>query len=314
MGVEMEFQTMRFGLDMPNMGVCGSAQALAELAAEAEEAGWDAIFVWDTVYAKMSDPRNDPTCDPWIALAAIAARTHRIRMGTMVTPVTRRRPWKLARETVTLDHLSGGRLILPVGLGSLDDGAFSRVGEITDRKTRASRLDEGLEILNGLWSGKPFKFSGEHFRVDEMAFQPGPHQFPRIPVWVVGAWSRMKSMQRAVRWDGILPVKYSSDGQSLADEGNALAGGMTPTDIREMKAYIEEQRLKAGIASSEKSFDIVIGGTTPGQDPARAAQIVRPYAQAGATWWLEALWKIFYKAPGDLEILRLRIKQGPPRQ
>jgi hypothetical protein len=309
----LQFHQMRFGLDMPNMGACGSARALAELAYEAEQAGWDGFFVWDSVYAKMSDPRNDPTCDPWIALAAVAARTTRIRMGTMVTPVTRRRPWKLARETVTLDHLSGGRLILPVGLGTLDDGAFSRVGEIKDRKIRAQRLDEGLEILNGLWSGKPYRFSGEHYQVEKMAFLPKPYQSPRIPIWVVGAWPRMKSMRRAALWDGILPVKYNDQGQSMADEGNNTAGGMSPDDIRGMKTYLEKQRTESKKNLSYGTYDIVIGGVTPADDPALSADVILPYAEAGATWWLEAVWKTFYEYPGDIEVLRKRIRQGPPR-
>jgi hypothetical protein len=309
----MEAKTIRFGLDMPNMGACGSAQALAELAVEAEEAGWDGIFVWDTVYAEMTDPRNNPTCDPWIALAAIACRTQKIRLGTIVTPITRRRPWKLARETVTLDHLSNGRLILPVGLGALVDGAFSKVGEITERKVRARRLDEGLEILKGLWSGKPFKFSGEHYHMDEMVFLPRPFQSPRIPVWVVGAWPRKTSMQRVLRWDGVLPVKYNADGQSLADDGNNRAGGMTPTDIREMKAYIDVQRSQTGTESGAHPYDIVVGGGTLGADSAQEADIIRSYADAGVTWWLVSIWKTFFAAPGDMQALRARIKHGPPQ-
>ncbi len=309
----MSNPTMQFGLDMPNMGACGTPQVLVELALAGEEAGWDAIFVWDTVYAPMRDPRNEPTCDPWIALAAIAARTRRIRFGTMVTPITRRRPWKLARETVSLDLLSGGRLILPVGLGSLDDGAFSRVGEVTDRKTRARRLDEGLAILDGLWSGEPFSFSGEHFHVDEMKFLPKPVQSPRIPIWAVGAWPRPLSMQRAIRWDGILPQKYGPDGQSLAEEGNALAGGMTPADIREMKTYIEERRVLEEHGSPGRRYDIVIGGDMTGKGAEQAVEIMRPYAEAGATWWLESIWKTFYAYPGDLKALRKRIEQGPPQ-
>ncbi len=297
---------MRFGLDLPNMGACGDARVLAELAREAEEVGWEGIFIWDSVYAEMRDPRNLPTCDPWIALAAIATRTARVRIGTMVTPPARRRPWKLARETVTLDHLSNGRLILPVGLGALEDGAFTKVGEATDRKIRAQRLDEALAILNGLWSGRPFSFHGAHFQMDEMTFVPTPAQSPRIPVWVVGAWNRPKSMRRTLRWDGVLPFKMTADGTSLADGGNNLAGGMTPTDVREMKAFIDAQRAQT------TPFDIVLEGETPGDDRARAAAIVRPYAEAGATWWLEPVWKLFYAAPGDLGILRARIQQGPP--
>src|SRR5512137_2437705 len=137
-----EERLMYFGLNLPNMGVCGHTQALADLAVEAEAAGWDGVFVWDSVVVARDDARSSPACDPWIALAAIAARTQRVRIGPMITPLTRRRPWKLARETVTLDHLSDGRLILPVGLGALDDGAFSKVNEETDRKVRAERLDE----------------------------------------------------------------------------------------------------------------------------------------------------------------------------
>jgi len=309
----MESNTIRFGLDMPNMGVCGSAQALADLAVEAEQAGWDGFFVWDTVYAEMDDPRNNPTCDPWIALAAIACRTQKIRLGPLVTPIARRQPWILARETVTLDHLSNGRLILPVGLGALVDGAFSKVGEITERKARARRLDEGLEILAGLWSGEPFKFSGEHFHVDEMAFLPRPMQLPRIPVWVVGAWPRKTSMQRALRWDGILPNKFSADGQNLANDGSSTAGGMTPTDIREMKAFIDEQRNQMGIEPGARPYEIVVGGGTPSADLAQEADTIRPYADTGATWWLESVWKTFYAAPGDMQALRDRIKQGPPQ-
>jgi alkanesulfonate monooxygenase SsuD/methylene tetrahydromethanopterin reductase-like flavin-dependent oxidoreductase (luciferase family) len=298
---------LKFALDLPNMGAYGSAEQLAELALEAETAGWEGIFVWDSVHVDLEDPGNRATYDPWIALAAMAANTSRIRLGTMITPIARRRPWKLARETVTLDHLSGGRLILPVGLGAVEDGAFSKVGEEQDRLIRAQKLDEGLELLTGLWSGRPFSFAGDHFQTQEMTFLPPPVQRPRILIWVVGAWPRKKSMRRALRWDGILPIKMTADGQSLADEGNAQAGGMTPEDVSEMKAYVEQRRTQDG------PFDIILEGETPGHGPAQAAAIVRPYAQAGATWWVEAIWKFFYSAPGDVEAVRQRIRQGPPR-
>jgi alkanesulfonate monooxygenase SsuD/methylene tetrahydromethanopterin reductase-like flavin-dependent oxidoreductase (luciferase family) len=289
------------------MGAYGSAQSLAHLALEAETAGWDAIFVWDSVQVDLENRGNRATYDPWIALAAMAANTSRIRLGTMITPIARRRPWKLARETVTLDHLSGGRLILPVGLGAVEDGAFFKVGEELDRRIRAEKLDEGLEILAGLWSGQPFSFEGKHYQSQEMTFLPRPIQQPRIPVWVVGAWPREKSIRRAIHWDGILPVKMTADGQSLADDGYAQAGGMTPDDVREMKAYVDQRR------TLDRSFDIILEGDTAGGDSARAAGIVRPYAQAGATWWVEAVWKFFYSDPGDVEVVRQRIRQGPPR-
>jgi alkanesulfonate monooxygenase SsuD/methylene tetrahydromethanopterin reductase-like flavin-dependent oxidoreductase (luciferase family) len=296
---------MRFGINIPNMGVCGDARMLAELAHDAEGAGWDGLFVWDSLYVKMEDPRNDPTCDPWIALAAMAMRTSRVRLGTMITPVTRRRPWKLARETVTLDQLSNGRLVMPVGLGYADDGAFSKVNEVTDRKARAQRLDEGLAILNGLWSGEAFAFQGEHYQIESMAFQPRPVQQPRIPVWVVGAWARPKSMRRAIQWDGVLPFRMTSEGESLAEDGAALAAGMSPQDVREMKAYIEERR------TDPRPYDIVLEGNIPPIQQ-EAVDMLAPYVEAGATWWLDSLWQDFYTHPGEVEPLRERILKGPP--
>src|SRR6185437_8645693 len=132
--------------------------------------------------------------------AAMALRTTRVRLGAIISPLSRRRPWKVARETVSLDNLSDGRLILPVGLGALDDGGFGKVGEPTERKTRAELLDESLAILTGLWSGQPFSFSGKHYHLDEMTFTPPPIQRPRIPIWVVGAWPSERSMRRAIRY------------------------------------------------------------------------------------------------------------------
>ena len=206
---------MQYGVNLP---ITVDAQTLARLALEAEIAAWDGVFVWDCL---SGNPENEPEkqaiYDPWIALAAIAMSTRRVRLGTMVTPLSRRRPWKVARETVTLDHLCQGRLILPVGLGSTIDAGFSKVGEEMDRKIRAEMLDEGLAILAGLWSGQPFSYIGQHYQVQEMTFLPPPVQQPRIPIWVVGAWPRMKSLRRALYWDGILPTKQHS-----SPKGNAL--------------------------------------------------------------------------------------------
>ena len=149
---------------------------------EVEESGWDGAFYWDGIAIGAFD-----TYDPWVVMAAMAMRTERVRIGAMLTPPARRRPWKLAREAATLDHLSGGRLVMPVGLGAADDGGFSKVGEPVDRKTRAQKLDESLEILTGLWSGEPFSNQGRHYQIEEMTFLPRPVQRPRIPIWVVGA-------------------------------------------------------------------------------------------------------------------------------
>jgi alkanesulfonate monooxygenase SsuD/methylene tetrahydromethanopterin reductase-like flavin-dependent oxidoreductase (luciferase family) len=259
----------------------GVPRTVAELAREAEEAGWDGVFYWDGISLGAME-----TYDPWVVMAAMAMRTERVRVGAMLTPPARRRPWKLARETMTLDHLSGGRLVLPVGLGAVDDGGFGKVGEPTDRKVRARLLDESLEILTGLWSGKPFSYEGEHYRLEEMTFLPRPVQSPRIPIWVVGAWPSKKSMDRALRYDGILA--YTTRGE------------VTPEDIREIKRYVEENR------EGGDPFDIVWEGETPGDDPDRAASIVGPFAEAGVTWWIESPWSLAGEA------LRARIEQGPP--
>jgi alkanesulfonate monooxygenase SsuD/methylene tetrahydromethanopterin reductase-like flavin-dependent oxidoreductase (luciferase family) len=194
----MEKNLMLYGFVFP----FGDAPAAVEIAQEAEAAGWDGFFVWEPVWG----------VDPWVTLGAIAVRTERIRIGTMITPVSRRRPWKLAGETVTVDHLSNGRVILSVGLGALDTG-FAEFGEEIDRKARAQLLDEGLDIITGLWSGQPFNYDGQYYTIRETTFQPAPPpvQKPRIPVWVVGAWPWPRSMQRAMRYDGILPAGLGAD-------------------------------------------------------------------------------------------------------
>ena len=170
----------------------GDPRAAAELAAEAEAAGWDGVFTFDAIAID-----GQPLYDPWVVLAAIAMRTDRVRLGAMVFAPTRRRPWNFAHQAITLDILSNGRLVLPVGLGTLDDQAFGNVGEPTDARTRARRLDETLAIVEGLGSGEPFSFQGEHYRFGPMTMRPGPVQRPRIPVWVIGAWPHERSMRRA---------------------------------------------------------------------------------------------------------------------
>jgi len=278
---------MQYGVTFPSV----DARTLAELAHDAEEAGWDGVFVWDLIWG----------IDPWVSLAAVALRTERVRFGTMLTPLSRRRPWKVASEVVTLDHLSNGRVILPVGLGAAgpehENSGFPKVGEEIDRKIRAKMLDESLDILDGLWSGQPFSYSGEHYRIQDVTFSPTPMQSPRVPIWVVGAWPRMKSMRRVLRCDGVIPSKMNDDG-SFAE--------MTPADIRAMKVFIDEHR------SEKTPFDIVMEGETPGDDPAKAASIVRPLAEAGVTWWLEAVWGT-PETLGGIEGMRTRVKQGPPR-
>jgi alkanesulfonate monooxygenase SsuD/methylene tetrahydromethanopterin reductase-like flavin-dependent oxidoreductase (luciferase family) len=267
----------------------GDFRRFGELAGEAEAAGWDAVFVADAL--AMIQPFT--WFDPWVVLTAMAMSTERIRIGTMITPPSRRRPWKLARETATLDHLSNGRVILSVGLGAAEhDAGFCKVGEEMDLKVRAQMLDESLAILDGLWRGKPFKFSGEHYNIEKMTQTPAPVQKPRIPIWVIGVWPKDKSMQRALRWDGIIPQKYRPK------PGDMM---MKPADIAAIKKYVDEHRKQRG------GFDILAGGPTPGKSRKKALEIVRAFEAAGATWWIESAWS------GEPEKVRTRIKQGPPR-
>ncbi|MCL4490151.1 MAG: LLM class flavin-dependent oxidoreductase [Chloroflexi bacterium] len=172
---------MQYGLSLPNGGMYHDARSLGEFAHLAEEAGWDGVFLED--YIVWQGHQDVPTYDPWVALAAMALATERVRLGTTVTPLPRRRPWKLAKEAVTLDHLSNGRLILGVGLGDASiDSSFTHFGEVMDVKKRARMLDEALEVLVGFWSGQPFRFDGEHYHLKEITCLPRPVQTPRIPI------------------------------------------------------------------------------------------------------------------------------------
>lgn len=268
----------------------GDPGETADLAALAEAAGWDGVFTWDGIAVGPGD-----TYDPWVVLGAIAMRTERVLIGAIVTPPARRRPWKLARETMTIDRLSGGRLVVPVGLGALDDAAFGGVGEPTDTRTRAELVDESLAILEGLWSGEPFAFEGRHFRFGAMTFRPPPIQRPRIPVWVVGAWPSPRSMARAARWDGIVAQAPAADGTSAAP---------TPDQLRAIAAWLARERAATGQSGP---YDVIAQGTTPANDPGAARVAVAPYADAGATWWIEADWET------SLDGLRGRVEAGPPR-
>jgi len=278
---------MKYGIEIQG----GEPRTVGDLAHEAEEAGWDGVFIADALGIGVKGYADMPWFDTQVALAVIAMRTERIRIGTLIVAVTRRRPWKLAREIMTLDHLSGGRLILGVGLGAAeDDGGFYKVGEEMDLKRRAAIMDETLAILTGLWKGKPFSFKGERYKVDKMSMIPAPVQKPRVPIWVVGVWPKEKSMQRALRWDGIIPQKYK------ATPADTAKSEMT----RDVAAYVAKNR------KGKSEYDIIAGGSTPGKSRKKAAEKVRPFAEAGATWWIESVWS------GE-EKLRARIKEGPPR-
>ena len=280
---------MKFGLDIPTAGAYANARMLAELAAEAEEAGWDGFFIWDVLFS--SKQTDIPIVDPWIALSAIALRTQRMRIGAFLTPLSRRRPWQVARETVSLDHLSNGRLIFGAALGyqELD---FTTFGEEYDAKVRAEKLDEGLEVLKGLWSGETFSFQGKHYQVKDAQMLPKPLQSPRIPIWLAGGWPKRKPLRRAAHWDGIYLMTV-----------NQVTGELLkPEEIREIVAYVKANR------ESTEPFDVAVNGETPA-DRGKAAEIVEQYGEAGVTWWVEL------EAEGEsLEGYRERIRKGPPRR
>lgn len=274
---------MKYGLDVSIAKEYCDPHSLANLAVEAEQVGWDGFFVQDFIYCD-----DAPITDPWIAMAAIAILTSRIRIGAFMTALPRRRPWKVARETVSLDHLSNGRLILGAGLGfQVED--FSAFGEVDNAKVRAEKLDESLTVISGLWTGETVHFEGRHYKVNGVKFLPKPIQSPRIPVWVAGGWPNRKPFRRAARWDGIYVMTKKTNGEDA-----------TPEDIREMIDYIHVYRCEdAG------TFEVAFAGKTP-TDPQTSAEVVRPYAEAGVTWWLEGIWD-------SLDKTTKRIRSGPPK-
>ncbi len=287
---------MRFGMSLPLTHDYADAALLCRLASDAERAGWDGFFLWDDV---AGGPDAPPMTDPWVALSAIAGATHTMRIGPMVAILPRRRPWKVARETVALDHISGGRLILGVGIG---DGPIEgpQLNEEQDQRTRGAMLDEALDVITGLWSGEPFSYSGAHYRTQDTRFLPRPVQAPRIPIWVGGAWPNKPPFRRAARWDGVCPL----------GKGLGLGEMLRPEQVREIAAYVNAHR------TTTDPWDIVHIGTTSGTDVAADTAIVRTYADAGVTWWLENIspWAFAWTegSPWPLEQMHYRILQGPP--
>lgn len=267
---------MKFAVNLPPIGGFADARVLADLARQADDAGWDGFFMWDHVAL----PWDEHVADPWIALAACAMATSTIKLGTMVTPVARRRPWKLARETATLDRLSGGRLILGVGLGIYPQ-EYEGMGDETNPHVRAEMLDEGLDVLTGLWSGEKFSHEGKHYTVRDQQFRPTPVQQPRIPIWVAGMWPNKRPFRRAARWDGVFPID-----SALRD--------LSPETFAEIVEYTCRHR------TSDEPFDVSCGGTTASPNDTKH---VGAYERAGVTWWQEAI-----------QVQQVaRIAAGPPR-
>ena len=275
----MTAKALRYGMILPG----GSATEQLELAVLAEQAGWDGLFVWEAAYG----------VDAWTLLAAIAARTSRLRLGTMLTPLPWRRPWKVASQVATLDQLSAGRAILAVGVGALM-ADLPDTGEVTDLRIRAELMDEGIDLIRALWQGEQ-AYRGQHYGyragVPDQAVAVRPVQ-ARIPLWVVAAWPRPKSLRRALRCDGVIPEYQLGEREAR------------PQDARAVRNWMTEHGAPAG-------FDLIAEGETPA-DPAAAGEQVAPWAQAGATWWLESRWGDHESLTGRLRQTHDRIAAGPP--
>jgi len=277
---------MKYGFVMP----AGDARAAAELATLAEEHGWDGFFVWESIWG----------IDAWVMLGAAAMVTERIRLGTMLTPLPRRKPWDVAGQTSTVDNLSNGRVILSVGLGVTGEQRFWIFEDDPGRKVRAELMDESLEMLQSLWRDEPFEYTGQHYRSRKLAelvppAPPPPVQQPRIPTWVVGAWPRPKSMRRAALQDGWLP-HYAEPGE------------LTPELLAEGVAWIRAER--AAHSLTMDNYDVIVEGTTTADGS--GAETVRPWAEAGATWWIDADWSSLDPVAVRAAAER-RLQAGPPR-
>lgn len=269
---------MRYGVILPG----GTATEQLEQALLAERAGWDGVFVWEAAYG----------VDAWSLLSAIAARSSRLRLGTLLTPLPWRRPWKVASQAVTLDQISGGRAILTVGLGATSTD-LPDTGEVTDLRERAAMMDEGIDLVRHLWAGRQ-SFRGEHYeylceRLDLVEVAKPVQE--RVPVWVVGAWPRPRSMRRVLRCDGVVPQYHGGEG--------------TPEQMRELCQWLSERGVGDG-------FDVIAEGETP-PDAREATAIVAPWIEAGATWWLETRWEMPHNSPERMQQVRQRLSAGPPR-
>lgn len=286
---------MKYAISIPNFGDWAEPRTMVGLARDAEASGWDGFFLWDHIRFSQAPLAVH---DPWILLAGIAVATDRMTIGPMVTPLSRRRPWVVARQAVTLDHLSGGRVMLGVGLGEPADIEFAAFGEVSDLKARAAMLDEGLAIIAGLWSGEEFGFDGEHYHLEPMTFLPRPVQRPRIPIIVAGYWPHRGPIRRAARWDGM----------------HALFPPHVEAWEEKVRALVAE--LKSLRKDPHAPFEFLDCGHIPGEGP--EARDRAPSTDLGATWWIDSFdpWRFGWdgSATGwpSVELARDRIRRGPP--
>jgi alkanesulfonate monooxygenase SsuD/methylene tetrahydromethanopterin reductase-like flavin-dependent oxidoreductase (luciferase family) len=273
---------VRFGLFLPPFGPFAEDRALVELARRAEHAGWDGIFLWDHVLPEEDGFR---VADPWVLLGAMAAVTERVLLGTMVTPLARRRPWVVARQLATLNRISSGRVILGVGLGV--DRDFVAFGEDPDLRRRSEKVDEALAVMQQIWTGAPFNHSGRHFSVGVPLSSP-PDEV-RAPIWVASVGMNEGPLRRAAKHDGIFPL--SPDSRHLS--------------LESLSRIVE--RLRQLGAPLGRDFDIVLRGNASPAWPEPQRQPLASLAAAGMTWWLETL---IHHDPIDLSMKV--VDEGPP--
>jgi alkanesulfonate monooxygenase SsuD/methylene tetrahydromethanopterin reductase-like flavin-dependent oxidoreductase (luciferase family) len=273
---------MRYGIVMSNLDDYADPRLAVRLARAAEEAGWEGFFVWD----HLGFVWGAPSSDPWVILSAVAVSTTHLRLGTAITPLARRRPQVVANALASLDLLSGGRMIFGAGLGGVRE-EFTAFGEPGAAKDRARMLDEGLAILDGLWSGEPHTHHGQHYDVENVSLAPLGLQRARIPIWIGG--ESPPALRRAARWDGWLAPTTSPDGTPIMDKD--------PGRIAEMVAEIRRHR------TADTPFAVAVDGYSEPGDP----RLPHAYEAAGATWWLESI----HGKRGSLDEMIARVEAGP---
>ncbi len=288
---------MKFAVNLPILGEGYSdPKQLVDLARDAEQAGWDAVYVWDSLLFDIG--MHPPIADPWIVLAAIATATSRVQIGPMIAQLARRRPAKVARELVTLDHLSSGRVMCGVGLGFSGEAEFAQFGEDPAPKVRAAKLDEALAIITGLLTGEPFGFKGTYHQVAEgTVFLPRPVQ-PTIPIIVGGYWPNKGPFRRAARWDGTSPAEVERD-------ENGVFVGIHPTSpatVKTISDFIAERRTRTD------PFAMIVSRVLP-DDPSEAADLIAAYAAAGTT----SIMRDIMPWAEPIDAARAMIRRGPPR-
>ena len=280
---------MNFAVSLPNYKKYADVHLLIKMAKEAETAGWDGFVIWDHEAAGG----KSPVTDPWVTMGAIAAQTHKMKLGIIITQLAKHSPWKIAKEAATLDQLTDGRFILGIGLGFALEREFKVLGDEHKEKARKAVLDEILEILGDLWTEDDYKISDEHFKED----QPQPDRKKKrpvyIPIWMAGLWPDRLQFRRVAQWNGVLPIAKGYEYNNM----------MLPEAINDVIEFVGSHR------TVDEPFDIIHAGITSGVDHEKDKEIIETYRQAGVTWWMEAI------TPGRAPVEKIieRIKAGPPR-